>query len=228
MDEPILATDLSETARAAFATAYDALAATGPKLLVASYFGVLGPNLDLAAKLPVAGLNIDLVRAPDQLDAVLEALPAERILSLGVIDGRNVSFRLSAAGVRDKTRIHTYMCYSEFKDIMPAIAEVDADVISIETSRSDMELLAAFGDFAYPSEIGPGVWDIHSPRVPSEEEIVGLPRKALAVIPAERLWVNPDCGLKTRGWPETRAAIGHLAAAAHRLRPEARGAEPVV
>ena len=131
------------------------------------------------------------------------------------------AFRLSAAGVRDATQIHTHMCYSEFNDIMPSIAELDADVISIETSRSDMDLLTVFGDFAYPNEIGPGVWDIHSPRVPPEEEIVGLLRKALAAIPAERLWVNPDCGLKTRGWAEVEPAIRNLVAAARRLRAEA-------
>ncbi|REG54341.1 5-methyltetrahydropteroyltriglutamate--homocysteine methyltransferase [Paracoccus versutus] len=110
------------------------------------------------------------------------------------------------------------MCYSEFNDIMPAIAAMDADVISIETSRSDMELLGAFGDFDYPNEIGPGVWDIHSPRVPPEAEMITLLRKAASVIPAERLWVNPDCGLKTRGWPETEAALKNLVAAAGALR----------
>ncbi len=560
IDEPILVTDLSETARAAFATAYADLAKAGPKLLVASYFGTLGPNLDLAAKLPVAGLHVDLVRAPDQLATVLDALPDGKVLSLGVIDGRNIwranleaalapvaraaarlgservevapscsllhtpydldletgldaelkgwlafahqkldetaavaaaargarasvatafaasdaaakaratsprihdarvkarskavterdlarasvysararlqakrlglpllptttigsfpqtkevrharaehrkgrlsdvdyqrfleaetekcvrfqeetgldmlvhgeferndmveyfgeqlsgfaftkagwvqsygsrcvkppvifgdvsrpepmtvgwsrfaqtlterpmkgmltgpvtilqwsfvrddqtrsetcrqiglairdevvdleaaglpaiqidepalreglplrraewaahlrwavdAFRLSASGVRDETQIHTHMCYSEFNDIMPAIAEMDADVISIETSRSDMELLAAFADFAYPNEIGPGVWDIHSPRVPSEEEMIGLLWKALAVIPAERLWVNPDCGLKTRGWPEVEKATRALVAAARALRAEVAAPETV-
>lgn len=110
------------------------------------------------------------------------------------------------------------MCYSEFNDIMPAIAAMDADVISIEASRSDMELLEAFGDFAYPNEIGPGLWDIHSPRVPPAEEMVALLRKAAGVIPADRLWVNPDCGLKTRDWPETLAALENLVVAARALR----------
>ena len=127
-------------------------------------------------------------------------------------------FRLSASGAKDETQIHTHMCYSEFNDIMPSIAALDADVISIETSRSDMELLDAFVDFDYPNEIGPGVWDIHSPRVPSLQEMETLLHKAAEVIRPERLWVNPDCGLKTRGWTETEASIKHMIAAAKRLR----------
>lgn len=129
-------------------------------------------------------------------------------------------FRLTAAGVRDETQIHSHMCYSEFNAIMGAIAEMDADVISIEASRSNMELLDAFNQYYYPAEIGPGVYDIHSPRVPDEEEIYSLLHKALAVIPAERLWVNPDCGLKTRAWPETIASLGNMVRAAERLRRE--------
>ncbi len=129
--------------------------------------------------------------------------------------------------MRDETQIHTHMCYAEFNDIMPAIAEMDADVISIETSRSDMELLGAFGDFSYPNEIGPGVWDIHSPRVPDVAEITALLRKAAEVIPVERLWVNPDCGLKTRGWAEVEPAIRNMVAGARELRAEfAKGAAP--
>jgi 5-methyltetrahydropteroyltriglutamate--homocysteine methyltransferase len=112
------------------------------------------------------------------------------------------------------------MCYSEFNDILPEIASMDADVITIETSRSDMELLKGFGDFKYPNEIGPGVYDIHSPRVPSQDEMARLMRKAAAVIPARHLWVNPDCGLKTRGWPETEDALRHMVAAALALRAE--------
>ncbi|KKB75955.1 5-methyltetrahydropteroyltriglutamate--homocysteine methyltransferase [Devosia soli] len=127
-------------------------------------------------------------------------------------------FRLSASGVADETQIHTHMCYAEFNDIMPAIAEMDADVISIETSRSDMELLEAFRDFKYPNEIGPGVWDIHSPRVPSEADMLALMQKAAEGIPADQLWVNPDCGLKTRGWPEVRASLINLVSAAKALR----------
>jgi 5-methyltetrahydropteroyltriglutamate--homocysteine methyltransferase len=112
------------------------------------------------------------------------------------------------------------MCYSEFNDIIHSVAAMDADVISIETSRSRMELLDAFVKFNYPNEIGPGVYDIHSPRVPDKAEMVDLLRKALAVLKPEQLWVNPDCGLKTRGWPETRAALQALVAAAVELRAE--------
>jgi 5-methyltetrahydropteroyltriglutamate--homocysteine methyltransferase len=99
------------------------------------------------------------------------------------------------------------MCYSEFNDIIKAIADMDADVISIETSRSQMELLNAFVNFKYPNEIGPGVYDIHSPRVPKQKEMEDLLKKALDVLKPEQIWVNPDCGLKTRDWPETKAAL---------------------
>ena len=112
------------------------------------------------------------------------------------------------------------MCYSEFNDVIESIAAMDADVITIETSRSDMELLDAFEAFEYPNEIGPGVYDIHSPRVPDTREMVKLMRKAVQRVPAERLWVNPDCGLKTRGWPETEAALVNMVAAARQLRTE--------
>jgi 5-methyltetrahydropteroyltriglutamate--homocysteine methyltransferase len=127
-------------------------------------------------------------------------------------------FRISASGVADDTQIHTHMCYAEFNDIMPAIAEMDADVISIETSRSDMELIKAFRDFRYPNEIGPGVWDIHSPRIPSRSDMESLMRKAAEAIPREQLWVNPDCGLKTRGWPEVEASLRNLVETARSLR----------
>jgi 5-methyltetrahydropteroyltriglutamate--homocysteine methyltransferase len=122
--------------------------------------------------------------------------------------------------VADETQIHTHMCYSEFNGILPEIAAMDADVITIETSRSGMELLRGFGDFKYPNEVGPGVYDIHSPRVPTVDEMVRLLRKAAAVIPAENLWINPDCGLKTRGWPETEAALGNMVQAAREVRLE--------
>jgi 5-methyltetrahydropteroyltriglutamate--homocysteine methyltransferase len=127
-------------------------------------------------------------------------------------------FKISAAGVADETQIHTHMCYSEFNDILPWIAAMDADVITIETSRSDMELLEGFGRFDYPNDIGPGVYDIHSPRVPRIEEMQRLLRKARDVIPDARLWVNPDCGLKTRGWPETCTALSNMVEAARMLR----------
>ena len=127
-------------------------------------------------------------------------------------------FRVAANGVRDTTQIHTHMCYSEFNDIISAIAEMDADVITIETSRSHMELLGAFDHFNYPNQIGPGVYDIHSPNIPSEESIVGLMKKAAQRIPAQRLWVNPDCGLKTRTWEQVRPALANMVAAARQLR----------
>jgi 5-methyltetrahydropteroyltriglutamate--homocysteine methyltransferase len=127
-------------------------------------------------------------------------------------------FRLSCADVAEDTQIHTHMCYSEFNDIIDAIAAMDADVISIETSRSRMELLDAFAKFRYPNDIGPGVYDIHSPRVPDGDEMRALVDRARQVVPAAQLWVNPDCGLKTRRWPETRAALETMVATARRLR----------
>jgi 5-methyltetrahydropteroyltriglutamate--homocysteine methyltransferase len=136
------------------------------------------------------------------------------------LEWATAAFRLATSGVPDRVQIHTHMCYCEFNGIMEAIAALDADVISIETSRSGMELLRAFTDFRYPNEIGPGVWDIHSPRVPAVGEIEDLLREALKVIPAERLWVNPDCGLKTRNWPEVLASLRHMLAVAQKLRKE--------
>lgn len=131
------------------------------------------------------------------------------------------SFRIAANGVSDTTQIHTHMCYSEFNDIIEAIASMDADVITIETSRSDMELLDAFDRFEYPNQIGPGVYDIHSPNIPSEEQIVSLMDKAGQRIPAERLWINPDCGLKTRTWEEVLPALRNMVSAAKTLRARA-------
>jgi 5-methyltetrahydropteroyltriglutamate--homocysteine methyltransferase len=131
------------------------------------------------------------------------------------------SFRVASAGVADATQIHTHMCYSEFNDIIEAIAALDADVITIETSRSDGELLAAFAAFQYPNEIGPGVYDIHSPTVPGITQITRLIRKAAEYIPSDRLWINPDCGLKTRDWPEVEAALCTMVEAAQELRSPA-------
>ena len=130
------------------------------------------------------------------------------------------AFRLSVAKVKDSTQIHTHMCYAEFNDIIEAIAQLDADVITIETSRSNMELLKAFEDFNYPNDIGPGVYDIHSPIVPTQQWMEQLLKKAAQSIPAEQLWVNPDCGLKTRAWPETREALTLMVAAAKQLREQ--------
>ncbi|PWB32026.1 5-methyltetrahydropteroyltriglutamate--homocysteine S-methyltransferase [Pseudomonas sp. SDI] len=152
--------------------------------------------------------------------AFREGLPLRRAQWNDYLDWAVEAFRLCASGVRDETQIHTHMCYSEFNDVIEAIAAMDADVITIETSRSDMELLDAFEAFDYPNDIGPGVYDIHSPRVPDTAEMVKLMRKAVNRIPAERLWVNPDCGLKTRAWPETEAALVNMVAAARQLRSE--------
>lgn len=127
-------------------------------------------------------------------------------------------FRLAASGVADDTQIHTHMCYGEFNDIMPSIAALDADVISIETSRSDMELLESFARFRYPNEIGPGVYDIHSPRCPSAEEMIKLLTKAREHLAPDQIWVNPDCGLKTRRWEEVKPALRNMVKAAERMR----------
>lgn len=150
--------------------------------------------------------------------AFREGLPLRRSAWGHYLEWATEAFRLCAAGVRDETQIHTHMCYSEFNDVIESIAAMDADVITIETSRSDMELLDAFEKFDYPNEIGPGVYDIHSPRVPGKDEMIKLLEKAARRIPAQRLWVNPDCGLKTRGWPETEAALVNMVAAARELR----------
>ena len=150
--------------------------------------------------------------------AFREGLPLRRSDWHGYIRWAVDAFRLSSAGVRDETQIHTHMCYSEFNDIIEAIAELDADVISIETSRSNMELLDAFAHFQYPNEIGPGVYDIHSPRVPSKEEMSALLHKAKEVLPPENLWVNPDCGLKTRGWQEVKTSLQNMVQAAKAVR----------
>jgi 5-methyltetrahydropteroyltriglutamate--homocysteine methyltransferase len=150
--------------------------------------------------------------------ALREGLPLRRAQWQEYLDWAIESFRICANGVRDETQIHTHMCYSEFNDIIGSIANMDADVITIETSRSDMELLDAFDHFKYPNEIGPGVYDIHSPNIPTQEHMVQLMKKAAERIPAERLWVNPDCGLKTRQWNEVLPALTHMVAAAKTLR----------
>jgi 5-methyltetrahydropteroyltriglutamate--homocysteine methyltransferase len=150
--------------------------------------------------------------------ALREGLPLRKKQWKEYLDWAVESFRISANGVADETQIHTHMCYSEFNDIIASIADMDTDVITIETSRSDMELLDAFDNFKYPNEIGPGVYDIHSPNIPTEAHIVDLMQKAAARIPAERLWVNPDCGLKTRQWAEVTPALTNMVAAAKKLR----------
>jgi 5-methyltetrahydropteroyltriglutamate--homocysteine methyltransferase len=150
--------------------------------------------------------------------ALREGLPLRTSDWAGYLDWAIGAFRIAANGVGDGTQIHTHMCYSEFNDIIEAIARMDADVITIETSRSDMELLDAFRGFEYPNDIGPGVYDIHSPNIPTKAEIKALMAKALERIPAERLWVNPDCGLKTRQWEEVIPALRGMMAAARELR----------
>jgi 5-methyltetrahydropteroyltriglutamate--homocysteine methyltransferase len=153
--------------------------------------------------------------------ALREGLPLRKSQWQEYLDWAVTSFRITANGVDDETQIHTHMCYSEFNDIIASIADMDADVITIETSRSDMELLDAFDHFNYPNEIGPGVYDIHSPNIPTEEHIVQLMKKAAERIPAQRLWVNPDCGLKTRQWDEVIPALTNMVAAARKLRASA-------
>ena len=150
--------------------------------------------------------------------ALREGLPLRKSQWKTYLDWAVESFRITGNGVKDETQIHTHMCYSEFNDIIAPIADMDADVITIETSRSDMELLDVFDDFNYPNQIGPGVYDIHSPNIPSEEHIVTLMKKAAERIPAERLWVNPDCGLKTRQWSEVIPALTNMVSAARTLR----------
>ncbi|MDI3260598.1 MAG: 5-methyltetrahydropteroyltriglutamate--homocysteine S-methyltransferase [Sinobacteraceae bacterium] len=171
---------------------------------------------DEVRDLEQAGIGMIQIDEP----ALREGLPLRRAAREDYLKWAGQAFRLAAAIAADETQIHTHMCYSEFNDIIEAIAALDADVITIETSRSQMELLDAFVAFRYPNEIGPGVYDIHSPRVPSAEEMVALLRKALAVLPARNLWVNPDCGLKTRGWAEAHEALANMVAAAKRLRAQ--------
>ena len=152
--------------------------------------------------------------------ALRECLPIRKNKWQDYLNWAVKAFRITASGVEDRTQIHTHMCYSEFNDIIEAIAKMDADVISIETSRSKMELLNAFVNFKYPNEIGPGVYDIHSPRVPSQIEMENLLKKALDVLDAEQIWVNPDCGLKTRDWPETKLALQSMVEATKSVRSQ--------
>lgn len=152
--------------------------------------------------------------------ALREGLPPRKSQWKEYLDWAVGAFKISANGVTDQTQIHTHMCYSEFNDIISTIADMDTDVITIETSRSDMQLLDAFDNFKYPNEIGPGVYDIHSPNIPTQEHIVALMQKAAKKIPAERLWVNPDCGLKTRQWSEVTPALTNMVAAAKTLRSQ--------
>jgi 5-methyltetrahydropteroyltriglutamate--homocysteine methyltransferase len=169
---------------------------------------------DEVCELESAGIAAIQIDEP----AIREGLPLKRSEWDHYLDWAVYAFRVSACGVAPETQIHTHMCYSEFNGIIEAIAAMDADVITIETSRSNMTLLDAFIDFEYPSEIGPGVYDIHSPNVPEVAQMEALMKKAAERIPAERLWVNPDCGLKTRGWEEVGPSLENMVAAAKRLR----------
>jgi 5-methyltetrahydropteroyltriglutamate--homocysteine methyltransferase len=150
--------------------------------------------------------------------ALREGLPLRRSQWKQYLNWAVESFRITANGVKDETQIHTHMCYSEFNDIIESISQMDADVITIETSRSDMELLDVFDKFKYPNEIGPGVYDIHSPNIPTIEHVLNLMNQAKKRIPEDRLWINPDCGLKTRQWSEVITALSNMVAAAKELR----------
>ena len=169
---------------------------------------------DEVRDLEKAGLSVIQIDEP----ALREGLPLREKDWKSYLQWSVAAFRLASSGVQDNTQIHTHMCYASFNDIIEDIARLDADVITLEASRSKMELLEAFADFKYPNEIGPGIYDIHSPRVPSIQEITVLLERAQQFIPVQNLWVNPDCGLKTRDWPETKEALIHMVAAAKKLR----------
>jgi 5-methyltetrahydropteroyltriglutamate--homocysteine methyltransferase len=169
------------------------------------------------ADLERAGIRVIQIDEP----ALREGLPLDRREWDGYLAWATRAFRVAANGVADETQIHTHMCYSEFGDILPALGTLDADVITIEASRSGMDLLDGFARFSYPNAIGPGIYDIHAPRVPAADEMLALLGKARAVIPDGRLWVNPDCGLKTRDWPEVEAALSNMVNAARELRKRA-------
>jgi 5-methyltetrahydropteroyltriglutamate--homocysteine methyltransferase len=171
---------------------------------------------DEVAELEAAGISIIQVDEP----ALRETLPLRRENRDEYLAWAVESFRLATSGVRETTQIHTHMCYADFGDILDAIADMDADVISLEAARSDMRVLDDLTEAGYPYEVGPGVWDIHSPRVPTVPELVDKLTTAVAAFPRERLWVNPDCGLKTRDYPEVRASLANLVSAAHRVREQ--------
>ncbi|MFH9813014.1 5-methyltetrahydropteroyltriglutamate--homocysteine S-methyltransferase [Streptomyces olivaceus] len=174
---------------------------------------------DEVAGLETAGTGVIQVDEP----ALRETLPLRAAGRAGYLAWATEAFRLTTAGVRPDTQIHTHMCYAEFGDIVRAIDDLDADVISLEAARSHMQVARELAAHGYPREAGPGVYDIHSPRVPDAGEVAALLREGLKAIPAERLWVNPDCGLKTRTWPETRASLEHLVTAARTVRAELSG-----
>jgi 5-methyltetrahydropteroyltriglutamate--homocysteine methyltransferase len=170
------------------------------------------------ADLEAAGIRVIQIDEP----ALREGLPLLRSEWRNYLAWAVEAFRLASSSVRDETQIHTHMCYAEFQDIIEAVGAMDADVISIETSRSQMELLRTFAEYRYPNEIGPGVYDIHSPRIPTEEEMESLLKKASGVLSPDQLWVNPDCGLKTRRWEEVKPALAAMVQAARAMRATAR------
>ena len=169
---------------------------------------------DEVCDLEASGIHIIQIDEP----AIREGLPLRKKDWTNYLKWAVECFKLASSGVNDETQIHTHMCYAEFNDIIDSIAQMDADVISIETSRSQMELLDIFAKFHYPNEIGPGVYDVHSPSVPSVSEIKNLLKKASNVLPPNHIWVNPDCGLKTRGWKETTLALKAMVDAAKAMR----------
>ena len=169
---------------------------------------------DEVLDLESAGIQVIQIDEP----ALREGLPIQKAKWHDYLSWAVECFKIAAGGVRDETQIHTHMCYAEFNDIIQAIGEMDADVISIEASRSNMELLNAFGEYHYPNDIGPGTYDIHSPNIPKTEDIVELIKKALEVIPSDQLWINPDCGLKTRTWEEVIPSLKAMVSAAKTMR----------
>jgi 5-methyltetrahydropteroyltriglutamate--homocysteine methyltransferase len=173
---------------------------------------------DEVIDLEKAGIRIIQIDEP----AIREGLPLRKAEWKAYLDWAVECFRLASSGVADETQIHTHMCYSEFNDIIDAIGALDADVISIETARSKMELLDAFTTYRYPNEIGPGVYDIHAPRCPSVDEMAALLDKAQQRLSPDQIWVNPDCGLKTRKWEEVRPALINMVHAARRIRSSAK------
>jgi 5-methyltetrahydropteroyltriglutamate--homocysteine methyltransferase len=169
---------------------------------------------DETADLEAAGIRIIQIDEP----AIREGLPLKTVDRHDYLEWAVNAFRLASSGVRDETQVHTHMCYSAFDDIIDAVARMDADVLSIETSRSDMTLLDTFARVSYPNGIGPGVYDVHSPAVPVAAEIEKHLNKALTVLTPDQLWVNPDCGLKTRRWEEVRPSMSAIVQAAAHVR----------
>jgi 5-methyltetrahydropteroyltriglutamate--homocysteine methyltransferase len=166
-----------------------------------------------------AGIQIIQIDEP----AFREGLPLRQDEQEAYLHWATECFRLASSGVRDETQIHTHMCYAEFDHIIEAIGHLDADVISVEASRSKMELLGTFEQYQYPGDIGPGIYDIHSPNIPSQTEMETLIAKAARVVPVERLWINPDCGLKTRQWEQVVPALRNMVNAARSFRRSQNG-----